>query len=113
MDIFENKLFLFLAGLCIILICLLISILRVRKLYWATTRLSKKKKRVLEKERTWIIFIIACITVGAITLLMVFTIGTLVALIFAITFFSIIGIVYIISNSAGGGGSSQIPSGYL
>src|SRR5688572_17896691 len=105
-EILENKLFLFLGGLVILLILLFLAIKHSRKLYWDTTGLSKRKRETQRRKRTRIVLIIAGTTTFAATILLTLTVHGIVAIIFAVL--STLAIVIFVSpyGSRGGQGSS-------
>jgi hypothetical protein len=105
-EIFGSKLPVFLSGLVILLILLLITILRVRKMYWDTADLSNRKKRRLETARPKVILIIVCAATCAITVLLALTIDVTLAIAFAIISVLVIAIVF---SASGHGGGKSLP----
>lgn len=83
-EIFENKLLLFLGGLIIYIILLTISIVRVRKKYWDTAKLSKRQRQIRDAKRTDIVWMLVYTAAGAMTLLLALTVNLIVAVIFAV-----------------------------
>lgn len=83
-DIFGNKAIILLSGSIVLLIALLLSIKHARKLYWNTSKLSKRKRERQKSERPRIVWIIAGTAMCAMSFLLALTIHLIVGTGFAL-----------------------------
>jgi hypothetical protein len=99
---FAARLTTFLVSFIGLAILILFSILYARKTYWDITHLSKRQQQKQARARPKIIFLIACLITGAVTILLAFFVNILIALIVATIAFLIILLMFLGSGRGGG-----------